>query len=232
MGDTEAEKRQAGVAAADEVRDGMALGLGSGSTVFFFLEELGRRVQHGLRVVGVPTSSSTAELAGQFGIPLTTFDDRQELDLDVDGADEVDPDLNLIKGHGGALLREKIIAQAARRRLIIVDETKMSPQLGNAVLPVEVVPFARTLAERGLHQLGGQPRLRMAADAKPFVTDNGNWIVDCRFGPIPDPAWLEAEINRVPGVMENGLFVSLADEVVVAGESGVERLVRGVQTRA
>ncbi len=232
MGDTEAEKRQAGVAAADEVRDGMALGLGSGSTVFFFLEELGRRVQHGLRIVGIPTSTSTAQLAGQFGIPLTTFDDRRELDLDVDGADEVDPDLNRIKGHGGALLREKIIAQAARRRLIIVDETKISPRLGNTVLPVEVVPFARALAEHELHRLGGQPRLRLAAGGQPFVTDNANWILDCRFGPIADPAWLEGEINRVPGVMENGLFIALADEVVVARGSGVERIVRGVQTGA
>jgi len=232
MRDTQAEKRQAGVAAADEVHDGMALGLGSGSTVFFFLEELGRRVREGLRVQGVPTSISTARLAGQFGIPLTTFDEQHELDLDVDGADEVDPQLNLIKGHGGALLREKIIALAARRRLIIVDETKISPRLGNAVLPVEVVPFARGLAERGLHQLGGQPRLRQGDGGQPFVTDNANWILDCRFGAIDNPAGLEAAINRVPGVMDNGLFVGLADEIVVARATGLERLVRSVQTHA
>jgi len=229
----DAEKRQVGIAAADEVRSGMALGLGSGSTVYFFLEELGRRVHEGLRVVGIPTSDRTAALARQFGIPLTTFDERPELDLDVDGADEVDPQLNLIKGHGGALLREKIIAQASRRRIIIVDQSKLSDALGKlAMLPVEVVPFAWRLAERGLRGEGADPQLRVAANGHPFVTDNANWIIDCRFPPIANPMQLEAGIKRLPGVLENGLFVGLADEVFVADGSSVRRLVGSRQVGA
>lgn len=221
------EKRLVGQAAADEVRSGMALGLGSGSTVYFFLEELGRRVKAGLDVVGIPTSERTARLALEFGIPLATFDERQELDLDVDGADEVDPRLNLIKGHGGALLREKIIALAARRRVIVVDSTKLSDALGtNMTLPVEIVPFACALSQRGLTGLGAEPVLRQTEAGQPFVTDNGNWILDCRFAPMADPVRLEAAINAVPGVMENGLFTSLADEVLVARAGSVERLVR------
>jgi ribose 5-phosphate isomerase A len=221
------EKRLVGQAAADEVRSGMALGLGSGSTVYFFLEELGRRVKAGLDVVGIPTSERTARLALEFGIPLATFDERQELDLDVDGADEVDPRLNLIKGHGGALLREKIIALAARRRVIVVDGTKLSDALGtNMTLPVEIVSFACALSQRGLTGLGAKPVLRRTEAGQPFVTDNGNWILDCRFAPMADPARLEAAINAVPGVMENGLFTGLADEVLVARAGSVERLVR------
>jgi len=220
------EKRQVGIAAADYVRPGMALGLGSGSTVYFFLEELGRRVKGGLRVVGIPTSERTAALARDFGIPLATFDERQELDLAVDGADEVDPRLNLVKGHGGALLREKIIAMAARRLVIVVDSTKLSPALGSSMtLPVEVVPFATALARKRLEALGATPVLRQDG-GKPYVTDNGNWLLDCGFAPMADPARLEAEINRVPGVMDNGLFIDLASEVIVARGGSIERLER------
>jgi ribose 5-phosphate isomerase A len=218
------EKRQVGLAAADYVQSGMAVGLGSGSTVYFFLEELGRRVAAGLRVVGIPTSERTAALARDFGIPLTTFDQRQELDVAVDGADEVDPQLNLVKGHGGALLREKIIALAARRLVIVVDSSKLSQALGSSMtLPVEVVPFAGSLARTRLEALGARPELRLDGQ-RPFVTDNGNWILDCAFAPIADPARLEADINRLPGVMENGLFVGLASEVIVARSGAVERL--------
>jgi ribose 5-phosphate isomerase A len=220
------EKRQVGIAAADYVRPGMALGLGSGSTVYFFLEELGRRVKGGLQVVGIPTSERTAALARDFGIPLATFDERQELDLAVDGADEVDPRLNLVKGHGGALLREKIIAMAARRLVIVVDSTKLSPALGSSMtLPVEVVPFATALARKRLEALGATPVLRQDG-GKPYVTDNGNWLLDCGFAPMADPARLEAEINRVPGVMDNGLFIDLASEVIVARGGSIERLER------
>jgi ribose 5-phosphate isomerase A len=226
------EKRQSAVAAAEHVHSGMALGLGSGSTVYFFLQELGRRVGQGLEVAGIPTSERTAALARQFRIPLTTFDERQELDLAVDGADEVDPQLNLIKGHGGALLREKIIARAARRLVIVVDGTKLSPALAtNMSLPVEVVPFACALAQKRLADLGAKPTLRQDA-AKPFVTDNGNWILDCAFAPMADPATLEAAINAVPGVMDNGLFVGLADEIIVARRGSIERLVRNGQRSA
>lgn len=220
------EKRRVGVAAADYVRSGMAVGLGSGSTVFFFLEELGRRVKTGLDVVGVPTSERTAALARDFCIPLTTFDERQELDLAVDGADEVDPHLNLVKGHGGALLREKIIAMAARRLVIVVDSSKLSKALGTSMsLPVEVVPFAAALARKRLEGLGAKPQLRPDGN-QPFVTDNGNWLFDCTFAPIADPGRLEVEINRVPGVMDNGLFIDLASEVIVARGSSIERLER------
>jgi ribose 5-phosphate isomerase A len=226
MSTQDEEKRQAGVAAADQVRSGMAVGLGSGSTVYFFLEELGRRVRSGMQVAGIPTSERTAALARDFGIPLTTFDERQELDLAVDGADEVDPQLQLIKGHGGALLREKIIAMAARRLVIIVDGSKISPALGTQMtLPVEVVPFAGALAQQRLANLGAKAVLRME-QGRPYVTDNGNWILDCRLAPIANPGDLEAAINRVPGVMDNGLFVGLAQEVIVARSGSIERLVR------
>lgn len=223
----EHEKRQVGIAAAEHVRSGMALGLGSGSTVYYFLEELGRRIKAGLQVTGVPTSERTAALAREFGIPLTTLDDRQELDLDVDGADEVDPQLNLIKGQGGALLREKIIAMVSRRRLIVVDSTKTSPALAmKMTLPVEIVPFAQALVIKHLAELGAKPAIRMKDDGQPFVTDNSNWIVDCAFARISDPARLEREINGIPGVMENGLFIGLADEVLVATRSSVQKLSR------
>jgi len=226
MSTQDEEKREVGIAAAEHVRSGMALGLGSGSTVYFFLEELGRRVKSGLEVVGIPTSERTAALARDFGIPLATFDERQELDMAVDGADEVDSQFNLVKGHGGALLREKIIAMAARRLVIVVDSSKLSPALGtNMTLPVEVVPFASALAQKRLERLGARPELRMDGD-KPYVTDNANWILDCGFAPMADPARLEAEINRVPGVMENGLFIGLASEVIVARGGSIERLVR------
>jgi ribose 5-phosphate isomerase A len=220
------EKRQVGIAAAEYVRSGMAIGLGSGSTVYFFLEELGRRVASGLEVVGIPTSDRTAALARDFGIPLTTFEQRQELDIAVDGADEVDPRLNLIKGHGGALLREKIIAMASRRLVIVVDSTKVSAALGTQMtLPVEVVPFASALAQKRLAGLGARPVLRMEPST-PYVTDNGNWILDCHLAPVEDPANLEAAINAIPGVMENGLFINLASEVIVARSGSTERLVR------
>ena len=225
MSTQEDEKRLAGLAAAEQVRDGMVLGLGSGTTVYFFLEELGRRVKSGLHVSGVPTSERTAGLAREFGIPLSTLDEHQELGLDVDGADEVDPHLNLIKGRGGALLREKIIARAARRRVIVVDGSKLSSTLGTrATLPVEVVPFAKALAIKGLTELGAKPVLRVGGDGSPFVTDNGNWILDCVFEPMSDPGRIEAQINRVPGVVENGLFIGLADEVLVARAGSIERL--------
>ncbi|HLG72462.1 MAG TPA: ribose-5-phosphate isomerase RpiA [Chloroflexota bacterium] len=229
MSDQDAEKRQAGIAAAEQVRSGMTLGLGSGSTVYFYLEELGRRVREdGLQVAGIPTSERTAALARDFGVPLTTFDEHQTLDLAVDGADEVDPKLNLVKGHGGALLREKIIAAAAKRLVIIVDSTKLSDALGTRMtLPVEVVPFACALAQKRLADLGAQPVLR-ATEGQPFVTDNGNWILDCAFAPMADPARLEADINRVPGVMENGLFIGMADEVIVARSGSIERINRPV----
>ncbi|MHB8618828.1 MAG: ribose 5-phosphate isomerase A, partial [Chloroflexota bacterium] len=160
-----------------------------------------------------------------FGIPLTTLEDRPALDLAVDGADEVDPQLGLIKGHGGALLREKIVAQAAARVVIVVDSGKLSPILGTtARVPVEVVPFAWKLAQLGIEKLGGEPLVRTAASGEPYRTDNGNYILDCHFGPITEPAALERAINDVPGVMQNGLFVSLADKVIVGRGTTAESL--------
>lgn len=225
------EKAEVGRAAVDEVRPGMVLGLGTGSTVYFFLEELGRRVHEGLDVVGLPTSDETAELSRRFGIPLTSFEEHQTLDLTVDGADEVDPQLRMIKGAGGALLREKIVATAAKRRLYIVDSGKVSARLGDkSLLAVEVIPFAWKVAERGLRQLGCEPFLRMphgqptGPETPPYKTDNGNYILDCDIRRGGDPTELERAIDLIPGVIENGLFIGIADAVLVGYADRVERL--------
>ncbi|MGH2365373.1 MAG: ribose-5-phosphate isomerase RpiA [Chloroflexota bacterium] len=224
----DAEKALVGQAAADEVQPGMVLGLGTGTTTYFFLRALGERIRGGLSVSGIPTSNRTGDLAKHFGIALTTFDERQSLDLAVDGADEVDPELRLIKGQGGALLREKLIARAARRRIYIVDSGKLSPSLGtHSRLPVEVIPFAWRLAELGLRALGCEPELRPREPGQrnghPYCTDNGNYILDCSVQPA-DPRQLEDAINRVPGVVENGLFIGLTDELIVGRAGQIERL--------
>jgi len=220
-------KKKVGVAAAGLVEDGQRLGLGTGSTVYYFLEDLGRRIrEEGLRVAGVPTSLQTEEVARDMGIPLTSFDEVRTLDLYVDGADEIDPELRMIKGGGGALLREKIVASASKRRVIIVDESKLVDRLGlGFALPVEVVPFAAPLIEQRLSALGCEPRLRRDRTGGLFHTNNGNLILDCRFAEgIPDPESLEGELDRIPGVVCNGLFIGLADEALVAAEAGIRRI--------
>lgn len=215
MNQIDRAKQLAAERSLDDVRDGMCLGLGSGSTAAIMLELLGQRVRQGLRVCGVPTSEASRQLAQREGIPLVTFDEVTNLDLTIDGADEVDPQLNLIKGGGGALLREKIVASLSRRVLIIADVRKQVPYLGAFPLPVEVVRFAwKPLAER-LAQLGASPALRPGSDGRPYLTDEGNFILDCAFDRIADPAALAARLDAIPGVVDHGLFVGLADTLIV-----------------
>jgi ribose 5-phosphate isomerase A len=219
-------KRAAAEAAVELVEDGMVVGLGTGSTAGFALEALARRHRQGLRVLGIPTSERTAAQAKAAGIPLTSFAEHWQIDLTIDGADEVERGtLNLIKGLGGALLREKIVAAASRRLAIIVDGSKLTDRLGTrASVPVEVVAFGLEATQAALEVLGASVRLRLAQTGEPFVTDSGNRILDCRFGPIADPARLEKRIRRIVGVIESGLFISRADPVFVADAAGVHRL--------
>jgi ribose 5-phosphate isomerase A len=219
------QKRVAAEAAAAEVSDGMRVGLGTGSTAAWAVRALGARVAKGLRIVGVPTSRATEALAREVGIPLGTLDEEPALDVTIDGADEVDPALRLVKGGGGALLREKIVASATRRLLIVVDASKWRETLGAFPLPVEVVPFGATVVARRLAELGCVPARRRAKDGKPFVTDEGNHILDCPFGRIEHPERLATALASIPGVVEHGLFLGMTYAVYVAGESGV-RVVR------
>lgn len=216
-------KEAAGRRAAELVRDGMTLGLGTGSTVRFTLERLAERIrEEGLSVRGVPTSEDTAGKARDLGIPLVGLDEVEGIDLTIDGADEVDPAFHLIKGGGGALLREKVVAAASAREAIVIDRAKLVERLGLAfLLPVEVVPFARPTVARRLRRLGAIPAVRMEDSGRPYRTDNGNEILDCRFPDgIADPARLERELNQIPGVVENGLFVGLAHVLVIGSEDG------------
>jgi ribose 5-phosphate isomerase A len=219
-------KRTAAEAALAYVKPGMVLGLGTGSTARHFLEGVARRVAEGMDLKGVPTSFATAEAAKQLGIPLTSLEDRAHLDLCVDGADEVDPRLDLIKGLGGALFREKIVAAASDTFLVIVDESKLVPRLGTkAPVPVEVHPFGWRNAAEALEGLGATIELRRIG-GEVFQTDNGNRIVDARFPSIRSPATLAGQIISIPGVVGHGLFLGMADLVVVAAEKGVRTLRR------
>lgn len=205
-------------AAAERARSGMVLGLGTGRAAAAFVRAIGQRMRRGLRIRGVPTSRATERLAAELGIPLVGFDQVSGVDLAVDGADEVDPDRHLIKGHGGALVRERVVAAAADRFLVLVGPEKLSPRLGaHQPVPVEVIPFAAPVVEREIARLGADAGLRRRADGEPFVTDNGNWLLHARFPEIPDPAALRAEIGALPGVLDSGLFVGMADEVLVEG---------------
>jgi ribose 5-phosphate isomerase A len=207
------------------VHDGALIGLGSGRAASAFVRALGERVRQGLRVRGVPTSEATARLAREVGVPLASLDDGV-LDLTVDGADEVDPRLDLIKGYGGALVRERIVAAASRRLLVVVGPEKLVPVLGShGRLPVEVIPFACPLAMRELADLGARPALRVT-EGKPFVTDNGNWTVDCAVRSIEAPAAFARDLRAVPGVVDVGLFIGVADLVLVAEAGGVRELRR------
>lgn len=219
------EKQRAGERAAEFVQDGMTVGLGTGSTALWTIRRLGERVRAGLRMRGVPTSRQTEELATELGIHLTDFHHVTELDLTIDGADEVGPGLSLIKGAGGALLREKLVASASRRLIVVADSSKVVPVLGAFPLSVEVVPFAHEVTLRRLAAVGCQPTLRMRGD-QPFVTDNGNLIADCRFGTIPDPAATERALKLIPGVVESGLFVGMASVVVIGTPEGVDLVER------
>lgn len=225
-GDRDALKRAAAEAAVELVQDGMVVGLGTGSTAAFAVDALARRHRQGLRFIGIPTSERTAARARDAGLPLTSFAAHRQIDLTIDGADEVERGtLNLIKGLGGALLREKIVAAASRHLAIIVDGIKLVDRLGTrAPVPVEVIAFGLEPTQAALEALGASVRLRLSPAGEPFVTDSGNRILDCSFGPIADPARLEERIRRVVGVVECGLFISRADPVFVADASGVHRL--------
>jgi len=217
-------KRLAGERAVDYVKDGMAVGLGTGSTVYYAIKNLAERVQAGLKVRCIPTSRATEELARRLGIPLADLSQVRRLDLTIDGADEVGPECCLIKGGGGALLREKLVASASKEFIIVVDETKLVEHLGAFPLPVEIVPFGWRVTLRRLEGLGCEAALREQG-GRPFTTDNGNYIIDCHFREIADPARLEQEIDLIPGVAECGLFIGLADRIIVGQEGNrVEEL--------
>ncbi|MGD0468124.1 MAG: ribose-5-phosphate isomerase RpiA [Terriglobales bacterium] len=223
MGNSE-EKEAVGRAAAELVRDGDVVGLGTGSTAYFAVIALGERVKAGLKIIGIPTSVQTGDLARQLGIPLTTLDERPQIDITIDGADEVDPKLNLIKGGGGALLREKVVASASKKMVVVADSSKVVPVLGKFPLPVEVISFARTVVENKIVALGASPKLRAKADGSPFITDNGNQILDCSFGKIADPSALSLALSNVPGIVEHGLFIGLATIALVGRGGHVEEL--------
>jgi ribose 5-phosphate isomerase A len=229
--DIETQKRAAAARAVEFVHPGMRLGLGTGSTAKHFVELLGERVRVGLDVVGVPTSEVTRALAEKLGIKLTTLDETPELDLTVDGADEIAPDLTLIKGGGGALLREKIVASASATMLVIADESKCVSLLGRFPLPVEIAPFGAQATRRAVEAAAsaagcpGAAIMRKGPNGHAFVTDGGHWVLDAQLQRIPDPQALAARLAVIPGVMEHGLFIGLARTAIVAGPDGV-RLIK------
>ncbi|HVB58508.1 MAG TPA: ribose-5-phosphate isomerase RpiA [Candidatus Acidoferrales bacterium] len=226
-------KKSAAEAAAQLVQDGMVVGLGTGSTAAFFVNALAERIsREGLRASGIPTSQQTAELARSLNVPLATFTEHPELDLTVDGADEIElGTLYLIKGHGGALLREKIVAAASKRVVIVADETKLVERLGSLYpVPVEVVQFGWEVTDKRLQKLGAITSLRRGADAKPFLTDCGNYIIDCAFGPMNKPKEIAHHLDHVVGSVEHGLFLGFASQVFIGGREGMKVLERETAT--
>ncbi len=220
--ETEKLKQLAAEQAVEEVASGMIVGLGTGSTIYYALLKLGEKVRNGLDIIGIPTSKQTEEIAAQQGIPLATLGEHPVIDLTIDGADEVNPTLDLIKGAGGALVREKIIAHASKQLIIIVDEGKLVEQLGSTFpVPVEVVPFGWGATQIALSQICQDSTLR-----SDFVSDNGNYILDCTFDGIADPVATELAINNLPGVVENGLFINRTDQVIIGAASGIQTLKR------
>ena len=226
----ETAKKNAAVEAVKQIKDGYVVGLGSGSTAAYAIEEIGRKMKREkLRVQGVPTSYQAFMIAVQQGIPITTLEEQPTLDVTIDGADQIDPDLNLIKGMGGALAREKIVASSSKNLVIIADETKKVKALGenNHPIPVEALPFAASLVKRKLRELGATPTLREGkGKVGPVVTDNGNIIIDAQFGPISNPARLEPKIRAIPGTVETGLFIQMTSTAYIGNRSGTEKLLR------
>ena len=220
------EKEAAARASLRFVQEGNIVGLGSGSTATYAVRFLGERIRAGLKIRGIPTSAQTKELATSLGIPLATLDEYQRIDVTIDGADEVDPQLQLIKGGGGALLREKVVASASRQLVIIADSSKQVPVLGKFPLPVEVIPFAQPLVAKRIAALGASAKLRRQTSGSPFVTDEGHHILDCSFGQIPDPAALARTLKAMPGVVEHGLFIDMASVVLVARGDMVQEVRR------
>ena len=218
-------KKLAGEEALKHIEDNMILGLGTGSTVEYTLRKLGQLVKDGLEIQGIPTSIHTKRIAKEENIPLTTLDENPEIDVTIDGADEVDSCLNLIKGGGGALVREKIIAFNSKKVIIVVDDSKIVKCLGiDFPLPVEVVKFGWTSTKKTLEQFDCNVELREIMQGEPFITDNGNYILDCEFERIEKPEQLEVNMNCIPGVVDTGLFINLVDEVIVGGKQGVMTL--------
>ncbi|TET38550.1 MAG: ribose 5-phosphate isomerase A [Anaerolineales bacterium] len=222
-------KKMAGEKAVEYIESGMVVGLGFGSTVIHSFRLIGELIRRGELegIQAIPTADLIADEARRAGIPLTSLEEHPRIDVTIDGADEVDPELNLIKGGGGALLREKIVAQATTLNIIVVDEQKFSPVLGtNYDLPIEIVPFGWRPLEEYLRSIGAEPQLRTKADGKSFVTDSGNFILDCHFGTIDDPYALSAELKSRAGIVEHGLFLDLASEVIIAAGDGIRSLKR------
>ncbi|OLE14193.1 MAG: ribose 5-phosphate isomerase A [Acidobacteria bacterium 13_1_20CM_4_56_7] len=220
------EKQVAARAAAQLVDEGDIVGLGSGSTAEYAVRFLAERVREGLKIIGIPTSQQTKHLAEQLGIPLTTLEEHPQIDIDIDGADEIDPQLNLIKGGGGAFLREKIVASVSRRFVVIAESSKQVKRLGKFPLPVEVVPFAQSLIKQRIEDLGAKVSLRSYAYGNPYVTDEGHHILDCSFGEIPDPPALAARLCGIPGVVEHGLFIGMAEMALIGKDGRVIQLRR------
>ena len=221
----EQEKQEAARRSLAFVKDGYVVGLGTGSTASYVINLLGERVREGLNILGIPTSVKSRDLAARLGISLTSFEESPLIDVTIDGADEINPELQLIKGGGGALLREKIVASASRKVVIIADSSKQVAVLGRFPLPVEVVPFAEALLIRRITALGASVTLRRDQSDQPFVTDGGHHILDCSFGTIPDPHQLAGDLDRMPGLIEHGLFLDLTDVALI----GKEMEIRGAK---
>jgi len=215
-------KEAAAVSAAAQLQDGMVVGLGSGTTATLAVAAIGQRVLEGLKIVAIPTSQKTADQARLLNIPLSTLEDYAAIDVTIDGADEVEAGtLNLIKGGGGNLLREKIVAVASSRMIVVADERKVVSQLGRGVLPIEVVPFGWKTTAKRLEQVGAQPTLRLLPDGQIFVTDGGHYILDCTFASMRPPRLLQADLDPIVGVVEHGLFIGIASQALVGGPTGV-----------
>jgi ribose 5-phosphate isomerase A len=222
-------KRQAARHAVEFIQSGMIVGLGTGRTAKYAMERIAKRMKNGQlkNILGIPSSIHTQRFARSLHIPLTTFEEHPEIDVTIDGADEVDPNLNLIKGGGGALLREKVLAQASRRNIIIIDDSKISPQLGSKwAVPIEIISFALPTIVDFLRLLGAAVSLRKNEDGSVYYTDQNNLIIDARFDPIADPEALGAALKQRAGIVEHGLFLGLATDVIAAGENGVRHFRR------
>jgi ribose 5-phosphate isomerase A len=214
-------KKLAGEKATEYIEDGMIIGLGTGSTAEYSVRKIGKMVNEGLKIKGIPTSNHTRRIAKECKIPLTTLEEEPVIDITIDGADEVDSNMSLIKGGGGALAREKIIAYNSKKVIIVVDDSKVVKALGiDFPLPVEVLKFGWTATQQTLEEMGCSVELRKIMD-DPFITDNSNYIIDCDFDRIADPEKLEKDLNLIPGVVENGLFIGMVDKVIVGGKQGI-----------